>query len=114
MVIESEEAVRRLMVETLERGGATVHAYAGARDALALLADPHRQLDVLISELTTAHIRPSALIGIAARSRPDLRIILASGEDAEKSTVDSLPASATMLQKPFGAHALLHAAASGK
>ena len=113
MVIEREEAVRRLIVETLERAGATVHSFAGAREALALLADPARQLDVLISELAPAQLRPGALLGIASRSRPGLRIILASGEDTEQAVVETLPSSVIMLLKPFGAQDLLSAAAGG-
>ncbi len=111
MVIEREETVRRLVVETLERAGATVHSFAGPREALGLLADPARQLDVLISELTPAELRPGALLGIAARSRPDLRIILASGEDSDQAAPETLPSSVIILQKPFGAQDLLQAAA---
>ena len=62
LIVDDENDARELLVAMLENFGATVHAVAGASDALALLSSGDFEPDVLVSDVGMAETDGFALI----------------------------------------------------
>ncbi|MGE0043016.1 MAG: ATP-binding protein [Vicinamibacterales bacterium] len=108
IVVEDEEAVRRLVAQLLGRMGYRVRATTDAGEALGWLGSD-APVDLVISDVRMPGMGGMAFFAEARRSRPALPIILMSG-DVSPGVIDGARAAgAIFLQKPFTPAVLLHA-----
>jgi DNA-binding NtrC family response regulator len=95
LIVDDDAALRETLVAGLEAAGMTVIEAATGQDALRVLTgDP--TIGVLVSDILLPGISGRTLAQKAQEVRPDLRIVLTTGYDAEAPR-DGTP----WLQKPF-------------
>src|SRR3954447_61102 len=97
LLVEDEELVRRLVVQTLSAAGYAVTAPASPSAALALLATGER-FDVLLTDLVMPELYGDELVVQARVHQPDLAAIVMSGY---VSHPEAFPESVEFLGKPF-------------
>lgn len=109
LVVEDEEAVRRLVDRMLEGRGYEVTLCASGDEALALLADVGNSYDVMLTDMVMPEMQGTELAERAAELRPDLRIVFMSGY-SESVIAKQLAGDAPidLLEKPFTMEALLN------
>jgi DNA-binding NtrC family response regulator len=78
LLVEDEPVVREAMAELLDYAGCRVFDTFNAADALHLLVD-HPEISVLITDVRMAGMSGIDLAREAQKSRPDLQVILTSG-----------------------------------
>jgi CheY-like chemotaxis protein len=108
LVVEDEDTVRRIVVQTLKRSGFVVDEASDGLEALQLLSDPAEYFDLLLTDIVMPAMTGIELAERMAELRPKLVVIFMSGYAAE--IVDDgtpLPESAVLLRKPFSLSSLL-------
>jgi two-component system cell cycle sensor histidine kinase/response regulator CckA len=101
LLVEDEDAVRRLAETVLRDAGYTVDATTGPGEALAFLRnDPH--LDLLVTDVAMPDMSGKDLV-VAARSLvPELPVLYMTGYDSGVLATDtSEPGRTEVIQKPF-------------
>jgi signal transduction histidine kinase len=99
LVVEDEDAVRKLTVKALEREGCTVLAAPNGLEALAVVDRHDGGIDLVVTDLVMPDMGGRELAEELRRRRPDLPVLFMSGyDDAMVGDVD--PAS-DFLAKPF-------------
>ncbi len=114
LVVEDEEEVRRLVVDTLRDADCTVLAAATARDGLRLLAD-NPSVQLLLTDIGLPDGMNGIQFATAARAkRPDLRVVFMTGyvRGAGEPGAQIDPAF-PVLKKPFSRDALIHRVREG-
>ncbi len=105
MIVEDEDALRRILARTLELHGFKVLAAGGAGEALALLerGDP---IDALVTDIVLPVMGGVELAVRMRRFMPRLHVVFMSGHGrvAELDLSNSV-----MLEKPFSGDALVAA-----
>ena len=109
LVVDDEEAVRRLCLEYVERHlGVHGIGAANGEEALRIFAERADEISVVLLDLTMPQLDGVATFRRLKDVRPDVRVILMSGYDerdaTERFTHEGL---AGFLQKPFLAHELV-------
>jgi PAS domain S-box-containing protein len=108
LLVEDEDAVRDLAKRILTEAGYWVTATSAGSDALALLEDPKREFDVLISDVVMPGMRGVELAKRAAQLRPNLPVLMMSGYTTPLDEADRVAiAEAPLLEKPFSRRDLL-------
>jgi two-component system cell cycle sensor histidine kinase/response regulator CckA len=108
LVAEDDPVVRLLTVRIIERAGYTVVTSHEAEAALAILADPGRRVDALVTDVSMPGISGPELARVARRARPGIGILLVSGFLPESEPIDDLlAAGAEFVSKPVSAPDLL-------
>jgi PAS domain S-box-containing protein len=108
LLVEDEDAVRDLAKRILTEAGYWVTATSAGSDALALLEDPKREFDVLISDVVMPGMRGVELARRAAQLRPKLPVLMMSGYTTPLDEADRVAiAEAPLLEKPFSRRDLL-------
>jgi PAS domain S-box-containing protein len=108
LLVEDEDAVRDLAKRILTEAGYWVTATSAGSDALALLEDPKREFDVLISDVVMPGMRGVELARRAAKLRPKLPVLMMSGYTTPLDEADRVAiAEAPLLEKPFSRRDLL-------
>jgi CheY-like chemotaxis protein len=107
LIVEDQEHVRALAVETLEARGYTVLCAADGREALEISATHPGSIDVLLTDVVMPGIDGRALAERLQVERPGTRVIYMSGY-AEEVIGDRgvLEPGLTYLAKPFALDAL--------
>jgi PAS domain S-box-containing protein len=100
LVVEDEQAVRALVSSTLSHEGYRVLPAASAKEALAL-ANEAGTIDLLLTDASMPGASGLALAKMLLATRPDLPVIIMSGYSEEMLDTAGLPASLTILRKPF-------------
>ncbi len=108
LVVEDEDAVRHLAVESLERAGYVVLTAASGEDALRAADGFEGTIHVLLSDVVMPGMKGPALARRLRAARPSIRVLLMSGYAADVVTEDDLK-EATLLSKPFTAGVLTKA-----
>ncbi len=108
LVVEDEDAVRHLAVESLERGGYLVIKAASGDEALRVADGFEGTIHVLLSDVVMPGMKGPELARRLRAARPSIRVLLMSGYAAEVVTEDDLK-EATLLSKPFTAGVLTKA-----
>jgi CheY-like chemotaxis protein len=93
LLVDDDEDILELVAENLETLGYDVVTARTGLEALAILRDNSR-ISILFTDVQMPGMGGEELAGIAAASRPDLRVIFASGSIRPR-------ADAAFLQKPF-------------
>ena len=101
LLVEDEEAVRRLTVQLLEAQGYEVVDASGPLRALELAADT--TIDLLATDITMPEMDGTQLAARLRDRRPDLPVLFLSGYPRGASLDDALRGTRTsFLQKPYG------------
>jgi two-component system cell cycle sensor histidine kinase/response regulator CckA len=108
VVVEDEEAVRRLASLVLRRAGYRVLEAAGAKEAEALVSAGREPFDLLVSDVVMPEMSGPALYERLAARQPALKVLYMSGyTDDAIIRQGRLQAGAAFLQKPFTGEMLL-------
>ncbi|MBV8169735.1 MAG: response regulator [Alphaproteobacteria bacterium] len=103
LVVEDDEGVRELASEALhELGYVTIVAHNGPQ-ALAVLRDAKKRIDILFSDVVMPGGMNGAQLAVEARRlRPALRVLLTSGYTADALSSDhGVDAATALLKKPY-------------
>jgi PAS domain S-box-containing protein len=102
MVVDDEQVLPYIVQDMMEELGYTVTTMTDSRQALALFETSPDRFDMLLSDITMPHLNGIELARACHMIRPDLPVILWSGNSKFPATsqADDIGASC-MLQKPF-------------
>jgi CheY-like chemotaxis protein len=103
LLVEDEEPVRALAERVLASGGYTVIAASRSSEAMEVISDPGRTIDLLLTDLMLPYGMQGGELGEAARAvRSDLPVLYMSGYSRD-STIHGgrLGEGVNFLQKPF-------------
>ncbi len=106
LLVEDEDAVRRLCQRLLEREGYTVLVARSAAEGEALWRDSKQRVDLVLSDVVMPGGSGRALAALLHAERPELPVILMSGY-AQGTESDAGADEADILQKPFEREVLL-------
>jgi len=102
MLVEDDDSVRRAVRRMLERLGFTVLEASEGETALGIAAAHHGPIDLVVTDLMMPRMNGGAFATLLAKSRPDVRVIFASGYTDDAVVRRGLLAPThTFLQKPF-------------
>ncbi|MDB4907595.1 MAG: Blue-light-activated protein [Gemmatimonadetes bacterium] len=102
LLVEDEEAVRRLANRVLQASGYTVLEARNGDEAIALARTYAGRIHMLVSDLVMPGMRGRELASILAQMRPSLRVLIMSGYTEHAALRSTGPdSSVTFLQKPF-------------
>lgn len=104
LVVDDDEAVRRLIVHVLEKAGFSVAAAEDAERALDYLGKSN-PADLLVTDVHLPGRSGPELVQDARRRLPDLRVVFVSGDTSDATEFDPV----ATLRKPFVASDLLRA-----
>lgn len=98
LVVEDNPLVLKLVCLTLERSGFTVLSAASPEEARQIEADPARTIHLLLSDVIMLHTYGSDLAMDFQTRRPEMRVLLMSGDPDQTS---ALTYGYHFLRKPF-------------
>jgi PAS domain S-box-containing protein len=101
LLVDDDEAVRRMGARALEKLGYSVHATSSSTEALTLLTNPHNRFDLVITDIMMPAVTGIELVKEARRHQPHVRVLYVSGYAAETASVDESAGETAFLQKPF-------------
>ena len=102
LVAEDEEAVRRLVVESLRRSGYDVLRASDGAEALSVAASHEGPIQVLVTDIVMPKMRGPELASRLRVSRPDVKVLFMSGYSGSEDTADALTTEdSAFLPKPF-------------
>jgi PAS domain S-box-containing protein len=108
LLVEDDEGVRGLARRILIESGYQVSATSGGREAIGLLEDPRREIDLLISDVVMPEMPGVELAARARELRPELPVLMMSGYTTPMAEADRRAlAEAPLLEKPFSRRDLL-------
>ncbi len=108
LVVEDEEAVRRLVCRTLERNGYTVLSASNGKDALAKFEHYDAPIHLTITDVIMPQMSGRELAERLSTIKPEIRILYVSGY-TDNAIVHHgvLDSDVSFLQKPFEPETLL-------
>ena len=106
LIVEDEEAVRRLMCTALEQNGHRVLIAADGVEALKLISSHSGPLDLLVTDLLMPGMNGAELARKVTDRLPGIAILYISGYAEEMRQAGEIDESC-FLQKPFAPQALL-------
>ena len=110
LVVDDEEAVRKVMRSTLERAGYRVLPAVNGKDALDVYRDNIRDIGAVIIDMTMPVLGGVPAIQELVKLNPGVKIIAASGiHDYERTAKSVGPQVRQFLAKPFTSEKLLRA-----
>ena len=110
LVVEDEDALRRLVERILERAGYRVTVARHGADALQIAAAMQPPLELLVTDLVMPEIGGRVVAETLRASNPALPVLFISGYDPDPVLLDaSEQAHTSFLAKPFTGAALLDA-----
>jgi len=101
LVVDDEEAIRRIARLILERAGHCVLEAPDGLRALELLYTYSGPIDLVVCDVVMPHLSGTDLVERLKKEQPDLKVLLISGE-----VEDSPVVGVELLRKPFTAQAL--------
>ncbi len=110
LVVEDDPAILDVATEIIEGHGYTVLRAKNGVEALQIAGDLSNPLDLLVADVVLPDLGGVELAGRLAATRPDLRVLYASGHPAEVAQVCGIEErKVEVLQKPYGRRGLLSA-----
>ncbi|HEX6534023.1 MAG TPA: ATP-binding protein [Gemmatimonadaceae bacterium] len=110
LLVEDEDAVRRLARRILEEQGYAVLEARDGHDALAVVASHDGPLDLVLTDVVMPRMNGRALVEQLLAARPALRVLYMSGYTDDEIIRRGLHRAGTsFLQKPFTADGLAEA-----
>lgn len=102
LVVEDEEAVRAIAVQTLERHGYQVFSAASGREAVAAAERLTSKLDMLITDVVMPGMSGLQLAESMRNKYPDIKILFMSGYTSDTALRDGIrEGEVHFIQKPF-------------
>jgi two-component system cell cycle sensor histidine kinase/response regulator CckA len=102
LVVEDERALRELTCTLLRSAGYTVLECSRPEEAIAAAKDPHRKIDLLLTDVVMPRLDGCELANQLVAVRPNLRVLYMSGyTDDVIFHKGVLAQSSTLVQKPF-------------
>jgi PAS domain S-box-containing protein len=102
LVVEDEDIVRQFTCRSLEELGYNVLEAASGGEALALMEQRNRFVDLIVSDVVMPGLSARALAEAVARTRPEVPILFMSGYPGEDVVRRGLLSpDAAFVQKPF-------------
>ncbi|MBW2312576.1 MAG: response regulator [Deltaproteobacteria bacterium] len=111
LLVEDEDAVRRLVTRMLERHGYEVEVAGDGAQALRFAAQPGESVDLLISDVVMPGMGGPELARRLRTRWPELRVLFVSGYPRDFRPGDA-PDEHAFLAKPFSQDQLLNAVAA--
>jgi len=105
LVVEDDDAVRKVTSDALRSFGYDVHAVADAESALALVEQQLDAYDLILSDIVLSGMSGPQLAERLGERRPGLRILFMSGY-ADDAIAGIAPSGIPLIQKPFMGDAL--------
>jgi two-component system cell cycle sensor histidine kinase/response regulator CckA len=109
LLVEDDNAVRRLAERGLRRAGWMVTAADSAESALESLVTHGGEFDLIVSDVVMPGMEGPALVAEIRKTWPDLPAILVSGYAESTLAGDPLPQRTVFLPKPYSLTELLEA-----
>jgi two-component system, cell cycle sensor histidine kinase and response regulator CckA len=110
LVVEDEEPIRKIMVETLTECGYEVREAANAKEALARIGEARGRIDLLVTDVVMPGMDGSDLARQARATDPTMRVLYVSGYTGKALFQHGIGGSGVpLLVKPFGSQALIEA-----
>ena len=107
LIVEDEEMVRDLAIQTLRSFGYNTHSAADGAEA-QLVAERHGGIDLLFTDVVMPGISGLELASILSEKQPGLKVLFASGyTDDAVVRHGMLDAGSNFLQKPYSTQNLL-------
>jgi len=108
LVVDDQDAVRRLVLEVLGRSGYTVIVASDPHEALRLLANRPMPISLLLTDMVMPLMSGPELARICQAKYPELRVLYMSGyaNDTVRPP-DHLESGFAIIQKPFAVPVLL-------
>lgn len=108
LVVEDEDAVRRMVVRVLGGNGYEVFDFARAADALRMLEHSDDQFALLLTDVVMPDIQGTELAERATKLRPDMPTLYMSGySEMILDRVDAASPEINLIEKPFTVNDLL-------
>jgi len=102
LLVEDEDALRRIMGRALRRTGFNVLSARSAEEALEIASKHTEVIALLITDIAMPKLSGPELANELVRERPDLKILYVSGKNADElAEACAGRAGATFLQKPI-------------
>lgn len=101
LVVEDEEAVRRLSVRTLESAGYRVHAAANGEEAIEQYNAHCDQISLCILDMVLPDMSGRRIATALREIRPDTRILFCTGYDPEEQFDPTMCNAEEVMRKPF-------------
>jgi two-component system cell cycle sensor histidine kinase/response regulator CckA len=103
LLVEDQESVRRLLRDCLVNAGCNVLEAGNGEEAIRIAGDHDGTIDLLITDVMMPRASGFAVARALAESREGMKVMFISGYAEElESGMESLPAGARFLPKPFG------------
>lgn len=96
LVVDDDEVIRELIVETLRKCGYTVLEARDGREALDVAGGHDSAIDLLVTDVAMPRLGGPELARELAAQRPGIRVLFVSGRARA-----GLPPQANFLEKPF-------------
>ncbi|MFO0756510.1 MAG: ATP-binding protein [Byssovorax sp.] len=104
LLVEDEDAPRRLLSSVLSRAGYAVITARSAREALSLVEQRDRPIDLLVTDVIMPGMSGKLLAEHIRRRCPETRILFISGYANDMTDKDLSTLDATFVAKPITAH----------
>ena len=110
LLVDDEEEILNLGKRILERAGYEVLVASEGREALGLFSRHRAEIDLVITDLAMPGMNGFTLVWALRRSKPDLRVMVATGQGTEANLreLEKMGVREVLL-KPFTSHRLLDA-----
>jgi PAS domain S-box-containing protein len=107
LVVEDEEAVRRLVVRMLGACGYETVAARDGQEGLEVLGrDAERRIRLVVADMVMPRLGGRKMADAVAASRPDVRMLFTSGYTDDLSGAEAMGSGVEFLAKPFSAQEL--------
>jgi CheY-like chemotaxis protein len=109
LVVDDEEAIRKVAQKTLERHGYRVLLAADGAEAVSVYASRRNEIDAVITDMAMPIMDGSATILALKAINPAIKIVTTSGLASEGGLAKALSAGVRhFIPKPYTAEAMLH------
>jgi CheY-like chemotaxis protein len=110
LVVDDEEAIRKVAQKTLERHGYRVLLAADGAEAVSLYASRRNEIDAVITDMAMPVMDGPATILALRAINPEIKIVTTSGLASERGLAKAMSAGVRhFIPKPYTAEAMLHA-----
>jgi signal transduction histidine kinase/ActR/RegA family two-component response regulator len=101
LLVEDEEAVRKLARIILERSGYVVREAPNGREGLALCETYDGEIDLLLTDVVMPELGGRELADAAVKLRPGMKVLFMSGHTQDVVIKEGVQKGMAFLQKPF-------------
>jgi PAS domain S-box-containing protein len=101
LLVEDDDAVRRLTREILEQSGYRVLESADGREAFSAIEREEGNVDLVITDLVMPGMGGDEFAELLAARHPRIRVLYASGHLERPKTVPLIPKYRELIRKPF-------------